>query len=215
MTEQTESQKARAIAEQDALDRASFLAEREEAERQKANNKAARRRAEKTKAASGEFVKPAPGLIWNPASGAFVPLNYISRAKFDRLYAEMPTDSCREILAARHPQYAPVKQIKSARVLPARAEAPAATPPQKRRAPAIQQAADGGGVPERKVTKAESMLTLMRRPEGASTEEIGAACGWTVKSVSGRLSELRKTQHFEAQMIEGVRRYFVRGDTKS
>lgn len=210
MTEQTESQKARAIAERDAQDRARFLAEREEGDRQKANNKAARRRDLKAKEASGEFVKPAPGLVWNPASGTFVAINYISRAKFERLFLEMPTDAHRDILCARHPNYAPPKQ--KGRASPARLEARASqAPPPTPRAPVIEQAVDGG----RKVTKSDTMVALMRRPEGATAEELGAACGWTVKSVSGRLSELRKTQAFTSSTVEGVRRYFVTEETKS
>ncbi|MEO7247508.1 MAG: DUF3489 domain-containing protein [Novosphingobium sp.] len=66
------------------------------------------------------------------------------------------------------------------------------------------------------VTKAPSktslVLDLLRRPEGASIEELVAATGWLPHTTRAALTGLKKKGHvLTSEKVEDVRRYRVTG----
>jgi hypothetical protein len=72
-----------------------------------------------------------------------------------------------------------------------RSRKPAATPPAPAPAPASPAQTQSTG-PERRPRKREIVLSLLTRPEGASTAELMGATGWQAHTVRAALSTLRK-----------------------
>ena len=59
-------------------------------------------------------------------------------------------------------------------------------------------------------TKTDAVISLLRRPEGASIEEIMAATGWQRHSVRGALAgavKKRLGSAVHAELADGIRRY--------
>jgi hypothetical protein len=59
-------------------------------------------------------------------------------------------------------------------------------------------------------TKTDAVITLLRRPQGASIEEIMAATGWQRHSVRGALAgavKKRLGSAVKAELADGIRRY--------
>jgi len=59
-------------------------------------------------------------------------------------------------------------------------------------------------------TKADTILTLLRRPKGATLSEIAGAAGWQAHSVRGFMSgELKKKRGLavQSERVNGVLRY--------
>ena len=66
--------------------------------------------------------------------------------------------------------------------------------------------ADAGGT-----TKLDILLNLLRRPNGATIQELATGTAWQTHSVRGALaSTLKKKGHvITSEMVEGVRRYRI------
>jgi hypothetical protein len=59
-------------------------------------------------------------------------------------------------------------------------------------------------------TKTNAVITLLRRPEGASLDEIMAATGWQRHSVRGALAGAVKKKlgsAVQSELADGIRRY--------
>jgi hypothetical protein len=59
-------------------------------------------------------------------------------------------------------------------------------------------------------TKTDAVISLLRRPQGASIEEIMAATGWQRHSVRGALAgavKKRLGSAVKAELADGIRRY--------
>lgn len=71
--------------------------------------------------------------------------------------------------------------------------------------------------PAQKKTKTEMVLRLLRRPKGATIEELGKATDWQAHSVRGFLSgTVKKRMGLEVTSekdSKGIRRYRLDGDT--
>jgi hypothetical protein len=78
---------------------------------------------------------------------------------------------------------------------------------------AAKQAKPAAGA--REGSKAAKVLSLLRRPDGASLKELMKATGWLAHSVRGYLSgtvnKRMKLKLVSAKSEEGERRYCVRG----
>ena len=88
----------------------------------------------------------------------------------------------------------------------------------KTKKPAAAKAAAGKAkmaAPDRKAaggSKQEALLTLLRRPNGASIAELAKATGWQDHSVRGALSGLINRKlglKVESARKDGVRRYRI------
>ena len=62
-----------------------------------------------------------------------------------------------------------------------------------------------------KTTKIETILKLLRRPNGASVEQLQKATGWKPHSVRAALSGLHKKEHSieRGEDAKGVTRYRI------
>jgi hypothetical protein len=60
-------------------------------------------------------------------------------------------------------------------------------------------------------SKLDTLVELLRRPTGASIQDLAAATGWQTHSVRGALAgTLKKKGHsINSEMVEGVRRYRI------
>lgn len=73
-----------------------------------------------------------------------------------------------------------------------------------------QQAADQA-LPARQ-TKVDQVLDLLRRPEGATIEQLVAATGWLPHTSRAALSGLKKKGHtLVSEKSDGGRRYKIEG----
>lgn len=82
----------------------------EELERRRAEERAKAKAASYDRIAklkSGKSFKAAAseGMVWR--NGKFIRADYISQARFDRMYRELPTDSMRKILVERYAHRVP------------------------------------------------------------------------------------------------------------
>ncbi len=77
--------------------------------------------------------------------------------------------------------------------------------------PKSTNAAVESASPTPRVTKLETIETLLRRERGASLDELVAGTGWQRHSVRGALAgALKKRGHtITSEKLEGVRRYRV------
>ena len=57
----------------------------------------------------------------------------------------------------------------------------------------------------REGTKQAQVLTMLRRPEGATVAQIAEATGWAPHTVRGFFAGLKKRQGLEVQVLERVR----------
>lgn len=104
----------------------------------------------------------------------------------------MTTTSKRPRRMAREPKADPG-------VAPDKAEASSASPAQA--APAARA---------KRPTKAETVLTLIKRPEGATLDELVAATGWLPHTTRAVMTGLRKKGHqITRTKVEGVSRYSI------
>ena len=61
-------------------------------------------------------------------------------------------------------------------------------------------------------SKVSQVLDLLRRPAGASIEELVAATGWLPHTTRAALTGLRKKGHtLISEKVEGLRRYRIEG----
>lgn len=59
-------------------------------------------------------------------------------------------------------------------------------------------------------TKAETVLTLLKRPEGATLDELVAATGWLPHTTRAAMTGLKKKGHqITRAKVEGVSRYSI------
>lgn len=129
------------------------------------------------------------------------PHGYMSRAKYQRLLEGMPTPAHRKVFikmfgATQKPEDrdpAPVaKQAgKKKSLLQKLVEGPTAKTPAPK-----TTAAPSGAARERKLNPEHDakVSAMLRRPEGATLSEIGAAMGWQDHSASAFLTGIRKTR---------------------
>ncbi|MFN0263233.1 DUF3489 domain-containing protein [Tepidamorphus sp. 3E244] len=89
-----------------------------------------------------------------------------------------------------------------------------AKPRATRRASGATSATGKSGTGEPRVTRLETILSLLTRPEGASIAELVEATGWQAHSVRGAIAgSLKKKGHaVSSQKVDGVRRYTVEGE---
>lgn len=167
-----------------------------------------RRAAAKAKADAARAAlsaKPAGESYWDANASVWRPIGYMSRAKYARLVAEMPTNEHRaafiEMFGHTQTEGArcPPPKVLKARLKAAQEAVRAAPAPKKgkdakaakpKRAASAAPAKRRGPNPEH-LAKVTAMLT---RPEGATLAEIGAAMGWQEHSASAFLSGIRKTR---------------------
>jgi len=65
---------------------------------------------------------------------------------------------------------------------------------------------------EKAITKTAMLLELLRRPAGATLEDIVSATGWLPHTTRAALTGLKKKGHsLSSEKINGVRRYHVAG----
>ena len=65
------------------------------------------------------------------------------------------------------------------------------------------------GAGEKSTTKLDTLIALLRAPEGASIAELASATGWQNHSVRGALAgTLKKKGHaVKSEVVDGLRRY--------
>ena len=77
---------------------------------------------------------------------------------------------------------------------------------------AIAAAADTPATTAKALSKVSQVLDLLRRPAGASIEELVAATGWLPHTTRAALTGLRKKGHLLiSEKVEGLRRYRIEG----
>ena len=113
------------------------------------------------------------------------------------------------------------KATKKARVAPRSAHAAPSKPksgkkttPAKKAAKAPKKAAKPKAEGAREGSKTEKVLDLLKRPDGASLNELMKATGWQAHSVRGFLSILGKKKGLAVESTrstEGDRRYSIKG----
>ena len=102
---------------------------------------------------------------------------------------------------------ASTKQKTKTRIAKRAADKTAKRSRRKTRSPASSAAAAAAGRP----TKKGAIATLLKQPNGASINEIGAATGWLAHSVRAALTGLRKQGHEIARSKDesGTTRYRI------
>ena len=79
-------------------------------------------------------------------------------------------------------------------------------------APAIAAESTTPAAPAKAPNKTSLVLDLLRRPEGASLNELVAATGWLPHTTRAALTGLKKKGHaLTSEKVEDLRRYRVTG----
>lgn len=147
----------------------------------------------------GIYSKPLPGLVWDTVRGGWVNPNAISRAKFNFMMANAPTEKHREFMRRKYPQFGPFPDAQPDMVIETEttkvrspAKKPLAEP--KKASPVASVKSTGKRGSLSKAEQTEKVEAMLLRPEGATLREIGVEMGWLDHSASAFLSGIRKTK---------------------
>lgn len=85
-----------------------------------------------------------------------------------------------------------------------------AAPPDKAAAPAASPEHEVRSAQPKRSSKAEVVLMLLGRPDGASLDELVAATGWLPHTTRAAMTGLKKKGHqITRTKVEGISRYTV------
>ena len=78
----------------------------------------------------------------------------------------------------------------------------------------ITKAATSGNIEPRPNSKSAEVLALLRRPDGASLDDLLQATGWQKHTARAALTGLKKKCHtIECTKVDGVSRYRITSST--
>jgi hypothetical protein len=82
--------------------------------------------------------------------------------------------------------------------------------PDQAKAPAIPPKDEARSAPPKRPNKTEAVLTLLKRPEGATLDELVAATGWLPHTTRAAMTGLKKKRHqITRTKVDGVSRYIM------
>lgn len=153
----------------------------------------------RAKKAGQEPARTVPeGYVWSPHVGDFVDPTRMSRAKYDRIMSEMPTPEHKRVFAEMYGdrvQGAPVEsprreaRLAANEVVRSANKAKAAQNATVVR-PLLTTVVMSGTKPA--TGKHATLLDLLRRPQGATLQEIADATGWQTHTAQARIGGVRK-----------------------
>ena len=82
--------------------------------------------------------------------------------------------------------------------------------PDQEQASAVLPKSEARPAPPKRPSKTEAVLTLLKRPEGATLDELVAASGWLPHTTRATMTGLKKKGHqITRAKVDGVSRYIV------
>ena len=110
----------------------------------------------------------------------------------------------------RRPPMTTTNSKKHPRRMAREAKADAVVAPDQAQAPAVSPRDEAQLAPPKRPSKTEAVLTLLKRPEGATLGELVAATGWLPHTTRAAMAGLKKKGHQVTRTkVDGVSRYIV------